>query len=266
MSFFLKPLVTGALLLTSAMLTYASAQPDATAIIKNVKDRDQGLDRYSEVDLIQTMSDGFVRSRTLKMFEKEFGEERKGLLYFIAPSNTAGTGLLMHSYAEVENKEDDQWLYLPALRKIKRIATNSKEGPFLGTDFSFADIERMKISDYQYAFKNEQSLDGHKVTVIEATTENGLENPRTGYSRRMIYVDQEKNLILKEEIFRASRLIKIFSVVSKKQIDGFWTVTEAKMENLMDGGFTQLIRKDTKYNQSLKDSLFNQRTLRKGVK
>ena len=124
----------------------------------------------------------------------------------------------------------------------------------------------MKISDYQYAFKNEQSLDGHKVTVIEATTENGLENPRTGYSRRMIYVDQEKNLILKEEIFRASRLIKIFSVVSKKQIDGFWTVTEAKMENLMDGGFTQLIRKDTKYNQSLKDSLFNQRTLRKGVK
>ena len=261
----LQIIMTGTLLLSSAF-AYSNSTPDAQSIIKNVKDRDQGKDRYSEVDLIQTMSDGFVRSRTLKMFEKEFGEERKGLLYFTAPSNTAGTGLLMQSYAEVDNKEDDQWLYLPALRKVKRIATNSKEGPFLGTDFSFADIERMKISDYQYALKDEQNLDGHKVTVIEATTENGLENPRTGYSRRMIYVDQEKNLILKEEIYRASRLIKIFSVVSKKKIDGFWTVTEAKMENLMDGGFTQLIRKNTKYNQSLKDSLFNQRTLRKGVK
>lgn len=254
------------LLLSSAMFVHGETSPDATAIIKNVKDREQGLDRYSEVDLVQTMSDGFVRSRTLKMFEKEFGEERKGLLYFTSPSNTAGTGLLMQSYAEVDNKEDDQWLYLPALRKVKRIATNSKEGPFLGTDFSFADIERMKISDYQYSYKKEQNLAGNKVAVIEATTKDGLENPRTGYSRRMIYVDQEKNLILKDEIFRASRLIKVFEVVSMENIGGFWTVTEAKMDNLVDGGYTQLIRKDTKYNQSLKDSLFNQRTLRKGVK
>ena len=124
----------------------------------------------------------------------------------------------------------------------------------------------MKISDYQYTFKKEENLEGNKVAVIEATTKDGLENPRTGYSRRMIYVDQEKNLILKDEIFRASRLIKVFEVVSMKNIDGFWTVTEAKMDNLVDGGYTQLIRKGTKYNQSLKDSLFNQRTLRKGVK
>jgi hypothetical protein len=262
----LRLLITGTLLLSNSMLAYSNSEPDATTIIKNVKDREQGIDRYSEVDLVQTMSDGFVRSRTLKMFEKEFGEERKGLLYFIAPSNTAGTGLLMQSYAEIDNKEDDQWLYLPALRKVKRIATNSKEGPFLGTDFSFADIERMKISDYQYSFIEENNLDGNNVTVIEATTKDGLENPRTGYSRRMIYVDQEKNLILKDEIFRASRLIKVFKVVSMKNIDGFWTVTEAKMDNIVEGGFTQLIRKNTQYNQSLKDSLFNQRTLRKGVK
>lgn len=263
---YIKSLAAGAILFSSAMLTYANSLPDATSIIKNVKDREQGIDRYSEVDLVQTFPDGFVRSRTLKMFEKEFGKERKGLLYFTAPSNTAGTGLLMQSYAEIDNKEDDQWLYLPALRKVKRISTNSKEGPFLGTDFSFADIERMKISDYQYEFKREENLEGSIVAVIEATTIDGLENQRTGYSRRIIYVDQEKNIILKDEIFRSSRLIKVFKVLSMKNIDGFWTVTEAKMENLIDGGYTQLIRRNTKYNQSLKDSLFNQRTLRKGIK
>lgn len=237
------------------------ATQDGLKIMQDVKYRDQGLDRFSDVELVQTMSDGFVRSRSLKMYEKEFGDERKGLLYFTAPSNTAGTGLLMYSYAEKENKDDDQWLYLPALRKVKRIATNSKEGPFLGTDFSFADIERMRLSDYQYQVKKTEG----SVSVIEAKTESGLENPRTGYSKRIVHVDTEKNIILKDEIYRQGRLIKVFEVVDLKKVDGFWTVLEAKMDNLMDGGNTRLIRKNTQYNQELKDGLFNQRTLRKGL-
>ena len=207
------------------------------------------------------MSDGFVRSRSLKMYEKEFGEERKGLLYFTEPSNTAGTGLLMYSYAEVDNKEDDQWLYLPARRKVKRIATNSKEGPFLGTDFSFADIERMRIADYVYTLKEEKE----NISIIEAKTENGLENQRTGYSERIVHVDTDKNIIIKDEIFRQGRLIKVFEVVQLEKVNGFWTVVEAKMDNLVEGGSTRLIRKNTQYNQKLKDGLFNQRTLRKGL-
>ncbi|NVK38506.1 MAG: outer membrane lipoprotein-sorting protein [Gammaproteobacteria bacterium] len=237
------------------------ATQDGLKIMQDVKYRDQGLDRFSDVELVQTMSDGFVRSRSLKMYEKEFGDERKGLLYFTAPSNTAGTGLLMYSYAEKENKDDDQWLYLPALRKVKRIATNSKEGPFLGTDFSFADIERMRLSDYQYQIKKTEG----SVSVIEAKTESGLENPRTGYSKRIVHIDTEKNIILKDEIYRQGRLIKVFEVVELKKVDGFWTVLEAKMDNLVDGGNTRLIRKNTQYNQELKDGLFNQRTLRKGL-
>lgn len=240
---------------------FSHGTQDAKQIMASVKHRDQGLDRYSDVDLVQTMSDGFVRSRSLKMYEKEFGEERKGLLYFTEPSNTAGTGLLMYSYAEIEKKDDDQWLYLPALRKVKRIATNSKEGPFLGTDFSFADIERMRLSDYIYTVKDSKDA----MSIIEATTENGLENPRTGYSKRIVHVDTEKNIILKDEIYRQGRLIKVFEVVKLEKVDGFWTVVEAKMDNLVDGGNTRLIRKNTQYNQKLKEDLFNQRTLRKGL-
>ncbi len=244
-----------------ALSHLSSATQDALKIMQDVKYRDQGADRFSDVELIQTMSDGFVRTRSLKMYEKEFGDERKGLLYFTAPSNTAGTGLLMYSYAEKENKDDDQWLYLPALRKVKRIATNSKEGPFLGTDFSFADIERMRLSDYQYKIKQTQG----SVSVIEATTESGLENPRTGYSKRIVHIDTDKNIILKDEIYRQGRLIKVFEVVELEKVDGFWTVLEAKMDNLVDGGNTRLVRKNTQYNQALKDGLFNQRTLRKGL-
>lgn len=252
-------------LLLLGISTAGLSMPDATNVLLKVKERNQGQDRFSKVDLVQTMSDGFVRSRTLKMYEKEYGAERKGLLYFTAPSNTAGTGLLMHSYAEVDGKSDDQWLYLPALRKVKRIATNSKEGPFLGTDFSFADIERMRISDYQYQFMGEQKLNDSTVYVIEASTADGTENPRTGYNRRMVYVDPDKNIIVKDEFYREGRMVKVFTAVAVSQISGFWTVTEARMDNLADGGHTRLIRRDTQYNQSLKDTLFNQRTIRKGI-
>lgn len=252
-------------LLTMPFFSQAST-PDPEELMVKVKERDQGKDRVSDVDLIQTLDDGFVRTRSLKMYEKEYGKERKGVLYFTAPSNTAGTGLLMQSYAEESGKDDDQWLYLPALRKVKRIATNSKEGPFLGTDFSFADIERMRISDYQYFYKGQQEIDGAMVHVVEAKTEDGLENPRTGYSRRMVYIDPVKNLIVKDEIFREGRMIKRFEVVSSKVIEGFWTVTEAKMDNLVEGGDTRLVRKGTKYNQALKDNLFSQRTIRKGIR
>lgn len=239
---------------------------DPTVIMRAVRDRDEGDDRRSAVTLVQTMADGFVRERKLLMLEKEYGEERKSTLYFTAPSDTAGTGILMHSYAEAVAREDDQWLYLPALRKTRRIATNSKEGPFLGTDFSFADIERMRVADYQYQLLREEQLNGRPVQVIEAVTADGLENPRTGYSRRLVYVDSERGLILRDEFFRGGRQIKTFEVVDVAQIEGFWTVRESLMSNLVEGGTTRLLRTEADYNLALSDQLFSERALRNGVR
>lgn len=236
-----------------------------TVVMQAVRDRDEGQDRRSQVTLEQTMADGFVRERMLLMHEKEYGEERKSTLYFTAPTDTAGTGILMHSYAEVANLEDDQWLYLPALRKTRRIATNSKEGPFLGTDFSFADIERMRVADYQYQYLRSEQLHERPVYVLEATTSDGLENPRTGYSRRLVYVDQERKLILRDEFFRGGRQIKTFEVLSVAQIEGYWTVTESLMSNLVEGGKTKLLRAKTDYNLELSDNDFTERALRNGI-
>lgn len=245
---------------------FAADAPDPAAIMQAVKDRDEGADRRAQMVLTQTMADGFVRERKLLMHEKEYGPERKSTLYFTAPSDTAGTGILMHSYPEAQGKEDDQWLYLPALRKTRRIATNSKEGPFLGTDFSFADIERMRVADYQYKLLREDKLGERPIYVIEATTPDGLENPRTGYSRRLVYVDQERKLILKDEFFREGRQIKTFEVVKVAQVEGFWTVLEAVMSNLVEGGKTRLIREQTDYNLALPDNDFTERALRNGIR
>lgn len=240
--------------------------PDPTAIMQAVRDRDEGRDRRSEVTLEQTMADGFVRERNLLMHEKEYGPERKSTVYFTAPSDTAGTGILMFSYPEATAREDDQWLYLPALRKTRRIASNAKDGPFLGTDFSFADIERMRVGDYQYRYLRSEELHGRPVHVLEASTADGLENPRTGYSRRVVFIDQERQLILRDEFFRGGRQIKTFEVLGVAQIEGYWTVTESLMSNLVEGGTTRLVRAQADYNLDLSDNDFTERALRNGIR
>lgn len=237
----------------------------AEQLLEQVRDRDEGDDRRSRMVLEQTLSDGFVRTRELLMLEKKYGAERKAVLYFTAPADTAGTGILMFSYEEASGKDDDQWLYLPALRQSRRIATNSKEGPFLGTDFSFADIERLRVSDYVYELQGTEEIDGRLLHKIAARTESGLENPRTGYGQRTVWVDAERQLILRDEFFREGRHIKTFEVTGLQEIEGYWTVTEAVMTNHVQGGFTRLIRKDAQYNQGLADRFFNERTLRSGI-
>lgn len=239
---------------------------DPEQIMREVRDRDEGEDRRFELVLTQVLPDGFVRERKLLLMEKDYGPERKTTLYFTAPSDTAGTGILMFSYDEATGKGDDQWLYLPALRQSRRIATNSKEGPFLGTDFSFADIERMRVSDYQYRLEGESEIGGRPVYVIRAFTADGLENPRTGYSKRIVHVDQERNLILKDEFYREGRHTKTFSVEEVDQIDGYWTVIRAVMRNHVEGGETRLTTNGVRYNTGLADRYFTQRALRSGIR
>lgn len=247
----------------AAAVTEKELSPQS--LLEQVRDRDDGDDRRSRMILEQTMSDGFVRERELMMLEKKFGPERKAVLYFTAPADTAGTGILMFSYEEASGKDDDQWLYLPALRQSRRIATNSKEGPFLGTDFSFADIERLRVNDYLYEDQGTVELNGRTLEKITAHTADGLENPRTGYSQRVIFVDPERQLIMRDEFYREGRHIKTYEVTGLKEIDGYWTVTEAVMTNHVEGGFTKLIRKETAYNVGIADRLFNERTLRSGI-
>ncbi|QQD20355.1 outer membrane lipoprotein-sorting protein [Oceanospirillaceae bacterium ASx5O] len=241
------------------------ASPSPEQLLEQVRDRDEGDDRRSQMILEQTLSDGFVRTRELLMLEKKYGAERKAVLYFTAPADTAGTGILMFSYAEATGKDDDQWLYLPALRQSRRIATNSKEGPFLGTDFSFADIERLRVNDYVYEAQGTADINGRTLHKMSARTADGLENPRTGYSQRTIWVDAERQLIMRDEFYREGRHIKTFEVTGLQEIDDYWTVTEAVMTNHVQGGFTRLIRKNAEYNQGLADRLFNERTLRSGI-
>ena len=148
----------------------------------------------------------------------------------------------------------------------QRRASSSKEGPFLGTDFSFADIERMRVDDYQYQLLREDEFKGRPVYVIEARTADGLENPRTGYSQRLVYVDRERQLILRDEFFRGGRQIKTFEVVDVSQVEGFWTVNESLMSNLVEGGQTRLLRTAADYNLDLGDQNFSERALRNGIR
>ena len=169
-------LLAGAVLMTQPV--FADDGGRGLEISKDRKTRDTGWgDSQANMTMILRNAQGEESKRKMRLKNFEILDDGdKGLTIFDEPKDVSGTTFLSFSHIETA---DDQWLYLPALRKVKRIATNSKEGPFLGTDFSFADIERMRLADYVYTLKEEKE----NISVIEAKTENGLENPRTGYSQ-----------------------------------------------------------------------------------
>ncbi len=192
------------------------------------------------------------------------------MLAFHRPGvDTAGTGILMFSYEEASGKDDDQWLYLPALRQSRRIATNSKEGPFLGTDFPSPILSACVSMITSTQDQGSTEMNGRTLHKIAAHTAgvNGLEKihaPATASAKFLLMpsaADYKKAMS-----FIEGRHIKTFEVTGLKEIDGAaLTVTEAVMTNHVEGGFTRLLRKETTYNVGIAERLFNERTLRSGI-
>lgn len=128
------------------------------------------------------------------------------LVVFLAPADIRGTALLIH---EQEN-EDDQWMYMPAVKKMQRIASASKRSYFMGTDFTYEDLEQEKIDQYTYTILRTETIDTppRQCHVIEAVPLGGTKKS-SGYSRRILWVDQQHFFTLKIEFFdRRNRLIK----------------------------------------------------------
>ena len=136
-------------------------ETDADKIMKAVEAREQG-DRSKSVLNLEVRDDkGRTRSRTVVSLSKEFAEGRKQLMFFQQPADVAGTGLLSIDYDQ-GSKEDDQWLYLPSLKKSTRISSGEKSGSFMGTDLTYADMTKTDPNDFVYRIKKQKRMQKQK--------------------------------------------------------------------------------------------------------
>lgn len=258
------PLVALALL---PPLPVRADDPRARAIMERVDARDDGDDQTSKLEMILIDKRGNQRVRELHSFAKDVGEDTYTMLFFLSPADVEDTGFLTYDYDD-EARDDDQWLYLPALKKSKRIAATDKSGSFMGSDFSYADLTDRPLSRYDFKLLQEGEVRGHPVWVIEALPTDQKEIDETGYEKSIHFVRKDNDVVIRSKVWLAKGgRNKYLEVEELEQIDGIWvptlmTMTTRKGKKTLHR--TVLRTHDVKFNQSLDLDSFSVRGLETG--
>jgi outer membrane lipoprotein-sorting protein len=230
------------------------------AIAVEANNRDSGfVDYTNDVQMILRNKQGqesirLIRSKTLEVD----GDGDKSLTIFDEPNDVKGTALLSFTHKE---GPDDQWLYLPALKRVKRIASDNKSGPFMGSEFAYEDITSQEVEKYTYKYLRDDTLDGMEVFVFERYPVD----KKSGYTRQIIWLDKEHYKERKIEFFdRKDTLLKTLLLTDYHQyLDRFWRAHQMDMENHQTGKSTRLIQSNYKYNTGLNERDFDQNALKR---
>jgi len=205
--------------------------------------------------MINSAGQKTVREMRGATLEKEGGD--KSLMEFLSPADVKGTKLLTYQHID---KDDDQWLYLPALKRIKRISSRNKTGSFMGSEFSYEDISAQEVEKYTYPGEVEEVPCGDK------TCYRGDRIPKdrlSGYTKQITWVDKDTFLVRKVEYYdRKKALLKTATFGDYKKIDGVWRVGKIDMKNHQNDKETILIWVDDKVKAGLTDKHFSKRVLK----
>lgn len=249
------------------IIAYAD-DPKAREIMEKVDARDDGDNQVSVMEMILIDKRGNERVRKIQSMTKDFGKDTHRIMFFQQPADVKNTGFLTYDYDEAD-KDDDQWLYLPALRKSKRIATSDKSGSFMGSDFSYSDMTDRNLEDYDFTLKKEMQVDGHDVWLIESVPRTQDVIDETGYSKSLAFVRKDNYVVIRAvNWLDKGNKLKYMEITDLQQIDGIWTAKEMQMTTKK--GKTTLHKtilrfSDIKYNQSIDDNIFTVRRLEKGL-
>ncbi|UTW58283.1 outer membrane lipoprotein-sorting protein [Kordiimonas sp. SCSIO 12603] len=252
--------ILGAVLATS--VAFAPVQADEAADkqkgfdIAARSDRSDNGFTSSEVEAIMTLVNAAGRETTRELSFKTLERENedvgdKGLTVFSTPRDVKGTALLSHAKIL---EPDNQWLYLPALKRVKRISSANKSGPFVGSEFAFEDFTSTELNKYEYKYIGEETLDGMKVDVVERF-------PRyknSGYTRQVSYIDQDVYQVRKIDFYdRKNALLKTLNFSDYKEYDnGIWRAHTLAMTNHQTNKSTTLTYGEYKFKTGLADKDF----------
>jgi outer membrane lipoprotein-sorting protein len=257
-------LALAATLIAAVPAVHATAAPAdgaearGLAIAVEADRRDQGF-KDSSVTLKMTLrnkqGDSSVRELRTKTLEVQ-GDGDKSLITFDTPADVKGTALLSFTH---KSGPDDQWLFLPALKRVKRIASDNKAGPFMGSEFAYEDLSSQEVEKYTYNFLREETVDGVPMLVSERYPVD----PKSGYTRQVVWMDQAELRAHKVDYYdRKASLLKTLTAKGFKQYLGkHWRPSELSMVNHQTGKSTLLEFKDYAFATGLKDKDFDQNAL-----
>lgn len=237
-------------------------------IMEKVDARDDGDNIIMDTDMVLIDRNGHKRKRLIKAYTKDKGVDTLRIQFFIDPADVKDTAFLTYDYYSGE-KDDDQWMYLPQLHKTKRIASSDKSSAFMGSDFSYSDMNKRVLDEWQYKLIKESDVGDHKVWLIETLPASEVVEDRYGYTKSVIFVRQDIFFPIRAVHWvKEGRKVKYMEVKKLELIDNVWVATETHMKTTKNKKTTHktiLRRRNVKMNQDVNESMFTIRRLEKGL-
>lgn len=242
--------------------------PKARKIMEQVEDRDDGDDMTSKMLMILIDKNNHQRKKRFHNFSKDFGKDTKRIMFVKSPAQIKNTGFLTFDYDD-ETKDDDQWLFLPAVGKTKRIASSDKSSSFMGSDLNYSDMTSRNLDDYDFKLLKEMTLNEKPVWLIESVPRTREVADETGYSKSILAVRKDNFMVVKAKMWtHEGGYIKYLDVKKIEQIDGIWVATQTHITKKRGKRVTHqtlLTLSDVQYNQTLDEQIFTIRRLEKGL-
>jgi len=240
---------------------FASAQITGTQVMENVFNRPTGPDIQSDLTMTLTNSRGSERVRGIKQFSKEYGADEKKIMFFTSPADVKGTSFMSWTYGD--GSSDDMWIYLPALRKVKRISSDSKSDYFMGSDFTYDDLGERHPSLDTHRVLREETLNGEDCYVVESVSKDS----DYFYSRTISWVVKDEWFGMKKEFYdEDGELLKTLTINDYEQINGFWVIRDMEMYNEQKDHTTRMQLDNVRIGEGISDNQFTERMMARGVR
>jgi hypothetical protein len=246
-------------LLLLPLLQAPGQLPDAGQIMSKSRDLTLTGSMGSTISLIITEKNGSIRNRTFSLITKSFSDgSEKRMIKFLEPADVRGTGLLI---IDNKNSQDEMWIYLPALKKTRRIVTSEKGKNFMSSEFSNSDMTSPALLDFNY--KHLASSGENKQWIVESTPVSTDKADEYGYSKRITYLKSETYQVKKMEFYNYNnQLYKIIEVKSVQPLEeGRYLIKDMKANNLSTGRSSELIFDKITTNAKIEGSIFSLQNL-----
>ncbi len=249
----------------------AADDPQARAIMERVDARDDGDNQTADMQMVLIDKRGQKRVRRIATFKKDKDVDTLRLMFFLAPADVKDTAFLTYDYDDPD-RDDDQWLYLPALRKTKRIATSDKSGSFMGSDLNYSDMTSRNLEDFDYSFYEKgktATVRGQKVWVIWSVPRSADVIDETGYKKSLLFIQADIDMVVRGISWEQDGgYLKYLDMRKVEQIDGIWVATDTLVTRKRGKATvhkTVLTLENVQFNQDLDVDIFSIRRMEKGL-
>ena len=261
-----KLLIVFVVFLSTTKATFAITVEE---IMRKVDEREAGRTQISTATMTLVDKKDRKRIRKLKLFSKEFSDVDKTITFFLSPADVKDTSFLSYDWKD-ESKEDDSWLYLPAMQRVNRTAAGDKSNSWMGSDFTFSDVEGIELNEYSYKMLSESDpIDGHDCWKIEAIPKSKDVIKKTGYLKSINWIRKDAFLVVRGiNYVKKGKKVKYFSTKNIRQVDGIWTIGTIQMvttknKKVQHSSIFNL--DDVAYNRPVEDKMFEVETMQRGL-